>query len=93
MGRRIKYLNPKTRGTRGFQSLGAHLCTLGGGGTHGPAQDLLDDIWQQADRDEQDDAEPGRAAGQHLHEHVVHPLVVQEGPEQGGGESSHTVLT
>ena len=60
----------------------SYLCTFGGCGTHGPAEDLLNDIWQQADRNEQDDAEPGRTTGQHLHEHVVHPLVVQEGPEQ-----------
>lgn len=59
-----------------------YLCTFGGCGTHCPAEDLLDDIWQQADRNKQDDAEPGRTTGQHLHENVVHPLVVQEGPEQ-----------
>lgn len=59
-----------------------YLCAFSGCGTHGPAEDLLDDIWQQADCNEEDDAEPGRTAGQHLHEHVVHPLVVQEGPEQ-----------
>lgn len=59
-----------------------YLCAFGGCGTHGPAEDLLDDIWQQADCNEEDDAEPGRTAGQHLHEHVVHPLVVQERPEQ-----------
>lgn len=63
-------------------SLRPYLCTFGGCGTHCPAEDLLDDIWQQADRNKQDDAEPGRTAGQHLHENVVHPLVVQEGPEQ-----------
>ena len=60
----------------------SYLCAFDGCGTQGPAEDFLYDIWQQADRDEQDDAEPGRAAGQHLHEHVVHPLVVQEGPAQ-----------
>lgn len=60
----------------------SYLCAFGGCGTHGPAEDLLNDIWQQADCNEQDDAEPGRTTGQHLHEHVVHPLVVQEGPEQ-----------
>lgn len=59
-----------------------YLCAFSGCGTHGPAEDLLDNIWQQADCNEEDDAEPGRTAGQHLHEHVVHPLVVQEGPEQ-----------
>lgn len=59
-----------------------YLCTFGGCGTHCPAEDLLDDIWQQADGNKQDDAEPGWTAGQHLHENVVHPLVVQEGPGQ-----------
>lgn len=62
--------------------LGAHLCTFSGCGADGPAEDLLDDIRQQADGDEQDDAEPGWTAGQHLHEDVVHPLVVEEGPEK-----------
>lgn len=66
--------------------LAAHLCTFSSCGTHGPAEDLLDDIGQQADGDEQDDAEPGRAARQHLHEDVVHPLVVEEGPEAAGVE-------
>lgn len=60
----------------------SYLCTFGGCGTHCSAEDLLDDIWQQADRNKQDDAEPGWTAGQHLHEDVIHPLVVQEGPEQ-----------
>lgn len=60
--------------------LGAHLCTFSGRGADGPAEDLLDDVRQQADGDEQDDAEPSRTTGQHLHEDVVHPLVVEEGP-------------
>lgn len=78
--------------------LGPHLCTFSGCGADGPAQDLLDDIRQQADGDEQDDAEPSRTAGQHLHEDVVHPLVVEEGPEEErGGEKKkrrkQTLLT
>ena len=70
----------------------SYLCAFGGRGTHGSAQHLLDDVWQQADGDEQDDAEPGGAAGQHLHEHVVHPLVVQEGPA-GGDTAQRDGLT
>lgn len=62
--------------------LRTYLCAFGGCGTHCSAEDLLDDIWQQADRNKQDDAQPGWTTGQHLHENVVHPLVVQEGPEQ-----------
>lgn len=58
----------------------AHLNAFCGGGPQGPADDLLDHVRQQTDDDEQDDAEPGRTAGQHLNKHVVHPLVVQEGP-------------
>lgn len=53
-----------------------------GCGTDGSAEDLFDDIWQQADCNEEDDAEPCRPAGKHLHKDVVHPLIVQEGPEQ-----------
>lgn len=59
-----------------------HLCTFSGCRTQCPAENLLDHIWQQADRNEKNDAEPGWTAGQHLHENVVHPLVVQERPGQ-----------
>ena len=62
-----------------------HLDAFGGGGPQCSTEHLLDHVGQQADGDEQDDAEPGRPAGQHLHEHVVHPLVVQEGPGRRGG--------
>lgn len=58
----------------------AHLYTFGGGGPQRPPEDFLHHIWQEAGCDQQDDAEPGRTAGQHLHEHIVHPLVVEEGP-------------
>lgn len=59
-----------------------YLCTLSGCGTQSPAENLFDDIRQQTYCNKEDDAEPGRPAGQHLHENVVHPLVVEEGPAQ-----------
>ena len=68
-------------GGGGWSDLGM----LGGAGPQGPAEHLVEHVGQQAEGDEQDDAEPGRPAGQHLHEHVVHPLVVPEGPGRRGG--------
>lgn len=50
-----------------------------------PAQDLLEDVREEADRDEQYDAQPGRPAGQHVYEHIVHPLVTEEWPGCGQG--------
>lgn len=63
-------------------SSGSHLSTLCSCGAHSPAEDLFDDIRKQTDCDQQDDAKPGRPAGQHLHEDVIHPLVVEKGPMQ-----------
>lgn len=57
-----------------------YLHSLGGTGPQLPAQHLLEDVRQQADGDQQDDGQPGRAAGQHLYEYVVHPLITEEGP-------------
>lgn len=62
----------------------AHLYALSRRGPQRPADDLLQHIRQQTGCYQKDDAEPRRTAGQHLHEHVVHPLVVEEGP--GGAE-------
>lgn len=60
-----------------------HLYAFSSGGPQRPADDLLHHIWQQTGCNQQDYAQPGRTTGQHLHEHIVHPLVVEEGP---GGE-------
>lgn len=57
-----------------------YLYLLGGGGPQRPPQHFFEHVRQQADHDEQNDAEPRRSAGQHLHKDVVHPLVVQERP-------------
>lgn len=45
-----------------------------------PAQDLLEDVREEADRDKQYDTQPGRPTGQHRYEHIVHPLVTEERP-------------
>lgn len=58
----------------------SHLYAFGGGGPQRSPDDLLHHIWQQTGCYQKDYTEPGRTAGQHLHEHVVHPLVVQERP-------------
>lgn len=54
-------------------------------------QDLLQHVGDQAAHDDDDDGEPGRAAGQQLHKDEVHVLRVQEGPVgergKGGGGS------
>ena len=59
-----------------------HLYALRCGGPQRPPDDLFHHIWQEAGCDQKDYAEPGWTAGQHLHEHIVHPLVVEEGPEE-----------
>lgn len=53
-----------------------------------PAQDLLEDIREEADGDEQCDAQPGRPAGQHVYEYIVHPLIAEEWPGRGGTEDT-----
>lgn len=58
----------------------SHLDAFSSGGPQRPPDDLLHHIWQQTGCYQKDYTEPGRTAGQHLHEHVVHPLVVQERP-------------
>lgn len=55
-------------------------------------KDLLDHIGKQAGDDDDDDGEPGRAAGQQLNEHKVHVLGVKEGPA-GGEQHKGDVLT
>lgn len=63
-----------------------HLDAFSSGGPQCPPDDLLHHIWQQTGCYQKDYAEPGRTTGQHLHEHIVHPLVVEEGPERRGEE-------
>lgn len=57
-----------------------YLSSLRCRGPQLPAQDLLEDIREEADCDKQYDAQPGRPAGQHVYEHIVHPLVAEERP-------------
>lgn len=59
---------------------------LCGAGPQLPAQDFLENVGKEADSDEQDDDQPGRAAGQHLDEHKVHPLITEEGPDNPSPE-------
>lgn len=68
----------------------SYLCTLSSCGTHNPTEDLLNDIWQQADCNKQYDAEPGWTTREHLHEDIVHPLVVKEWPEQDKDKKKRT---
>lgn len=51
---------------------------------------LLHHIREEASYDDDDDGEPGRAAGQKLHEYKVHVLRVEEGP---GGRGGDTMVT
>lgn len=44
-------------------------------------EDLLDHIGEEAGYDDENDGEPGRAAGQQLHEDEIHVLCVEERPE------------
>lgn len=57
-----------------------YLDSLCGAGPQLPAQDFLENIRKEADGDEQDNGQPGRAIGQHLYEHIVHPLIIEEWP-------------
>lgn len=61
-------------------SICAHLYALSSGGPQCPPYDLLHHIWQQTGCYQKDYTEPGWATGQHLHEHIVHSLVVEEWP-------------
>lgn len=62
-----------------------YLTLLGAGGPQVPVEDLLHHVGEEAGDHDDDDGEPGRAAGQQLHEHEVHVLGVEEGP--GGRET------
>lgn len=66
-----------------------HLGLLRCCGPQLSAQDLLEDIREEADGDEQGDAQPGRPTGQHVYKYVVHPLITEEWPAQetGTGET------
>lgn len=57
-----------------------YLTLLGPGGLQVPVEDLLQHVGGEARDDDDDDGEPGRAAGQQLHEDEVHVLGVEEGP-------------
>ena len=67
-----------------------HLYAFSSGWPQRPTDDLLHHIWQQTGCDQKDYAQPGWTAGQHLHEHIVHPLVVEEGP--GGEETAKSQI-
>lgn len=56
-------------------------------------EDLLDHIRKQTRYHDDDDGEPGRAAGQQLHEHKVHVLGVEEGPVGRRGHKGYTLET
>lgn len=57
------------------------LRLLGAGGLEVPVEHLLDDVREKAGDDDDDDCEPGRAAGQQLDEDKVHVLGVEERPD------------
>lgn len=50
-------------------------------GPSGFAEHHEQDLWQQAEQNEQDDDQPGRHRAQHVGEHKVQTLLLQEGPE------------
>lgn len=58
-----------------------------------PIDHLLDDVGEKAGDEDDDDGEPGRAAGEQLDKDKVHVLGVEERPGGGGGQRSenHTV--
>lgn len=68
---------------RAVQMPRPYLDALSAGWPECSAEDFSEHIRQQTNDDKQPDAQPGRPAGQHLHKHVVHPLVVQEWPAGG----------
>lgn len=49
-------------------------------------EDLLDHIGEEAGYDDENDGEPGRAAGQQLHEDEIHVLCVEERPDDASIE-------
>lgn len=59
-----------------------YLDSLCGAGPQLPTQDFLENVRKEADSDEEDDDQPGWAAGQHLDEHIVHPLIIEEWPRK-----------
>lgn len=63
-----------------WRGAAGYLDSLCGAGPQLLAQDLLENIRKETDSDEQDDGQPGRATGQHLYEHIVHPLITEEWP-------------
>lgn len=63
-----------------WREAAGYLDSLCGAGPQLLAQDLLEHIRKETDSDEQDDGQPGRATGQHLYEHIVHPLITEEWP-------------
>lgn len=69
----------KTKTAR-LQQESSYLTFLGAGWLQVSVEDLLDHVRKQAHYYNDDDGEPGRAAGQQLHEHKVHVLGVKEGP-------------
>ena len=62
----------------------SYLGLLGASGLQVAVEHLLDDVGEQAGDDDDDDGEPGRAAGEQLDEDKVHVLGVEEGPGGGG---------
>ena len=51
-------------------------------GPRGFPQHHQQNVRQQAEQDEQDDDQPGRHRAQHVGEHKVQPLLLQEGPAE-----------
>ena len=67
----------------------SYLRLLGAGGLEVPVAHLLDDVREKSGHDDDDDGEPGRAAGQQLDEDKVHVLGVEERP--GGWQRSQRI--
>lgn len=65
-----------------------HLYAFSSSGPQSSPDDLLHHIWQQTSCYQKDYAQPGWTTGQHLHEYIVHPLIIQEGPESRRDENS-----
>lgn len=66
-----------------------YLTLLCAGGLQMSVEDLLHHIRKEACYDDDDDGEPGRTAGQQLHEYKVHVLGVEEWP---GGSGRDTMI-